>query len=368
MATIKKGVLILTPFFSPNIGGVETHLDDLVKALPQYRLYVLTYSPLTTATPYQTYEKYQNVEIHRFPWFGRNLFHSLEKYPLFDFLYLTPYLLLRSFIWMLLNHQHLSLIHSHGFNAAFIGNILAKLFRKKHLTSTHAVYDHINGPVIKLVAATLNSTDHILCLSESSRRQLLSWGVNPSKTSLFRYWIDLSYFAPQDIKPKNFTVLYVGRLIRKKGIHLLLKSASEFPHINFHFVGTGPESKTITEYSQKFSNIKFFSPVPNHQILKYFHQSSVFCYPSVYQEGFGRSVIEAVACGIPVIASNLGGLPEALTSDIAILIKPTTKNLTQAIKKISTDKNLYHSLQKNCRSYALKNFSSKNIKLITKYY
>ncbi len=370
MATIKKGVLILSPFFSPNLGGVETHLDDLVKELPKlYRVYVLTYSPLTTPnTKYQKYQRSPNLQIWRFPWLGHNLFHSLEKYPFFDFLYLTPYLLIRSLIWMISHHQSINIIHSHGFNAAFIGNILSKIFSKKHITSTHAVYDHIQGLSRFLVVSVLNSVDHILCLSQSSQKQLINWGITPSKTSLFRYWINLEYFKPTKFPPQKFTILYVGRLLAKKGIRLLLKLAPKFPHLDFHFVGTGPEAKTITTYSQKYPNIKFFGPIPNQQVLKYYHQSSIFCLPSLYQEGFGRVVIEATACGLPVIASNLGGLKEALTPEVAILVKPTLNNLAQAITKLSKNKKLYQSLQKNCRPYTLKNFSLKNLTLITKYY
>ena len=60
MTNNKKGILILTPFFSPNIGGVESHLDDLVTALDQqgYLVFVQTYSPLTTEKTLSKKEEY----------------------------------------------------------------------------------------------------------------------------------------------------------------------------------------------------------------------------------------------------------------------------------------------------------------------
>ena len=84
---MKPGVLILTPFYEPNVGGVETHLKDLtdyLKKTDRYRVYVLTYQPLTTKAKgaYSEGGKDDNVKIIRIPWIGFNLFHKLEPYPM----------------------------------------------------------------------------------------------------------------------------------------------------------------------------------------------------------------------------------------------------------------------------------------------
>jgi glycosyltransferase involved in cell wall biosynthesis len=364
MATIKKNILMITPFFHPNIGGVETHLSDLVAELSKnYQIFVHTYSPITTTNvKYNKFEKHKNLEIYRYPWFGKSLFHKLEKFPLFDFLYLTPYLFLRTFIWMLSNHQKINIIHSHGFNAAFCGLLLSKIFNKKHIISTHAIYDNINTSII--LKFTLNNSDHILCLSKASAQQLISWGINESKISVYKYWINLNIFKPIQKKVEEFSVLFVGRLIEKKGIKILVNTAKLLPNIQFLFIGTGP----LTNYLKnlKIKNIKFLGKIDNIDLPQYYSKYNIFCAPSMYEEGYGRVVMEAVACGTPVIASNRGGLPEALNSDVAILIKPTTINtLKKAILKMQKE---YQEYQEKCRSYALLNFSTKNLNLITKYY
>ena len=358
MAAIKPGVLIITPFFFPNIGGVETHLSDLTTELAKqnYQVYVQTYSPLTTPENYQPFEVSKNLYIRRYRWFGGNLFHILEKYPLLDFLYLTPYLFIRTFLWLIANHKKIQTIHSHGFNAAFIGVIFSKIFHLRHITSTHAIYDHIGNLSQKLVRYTLTQTDHILCLSNASKKQLISWGVNPAKVSTYRYWIDLDRFSPAKL-PNKFTFIFVGRLIVKKGINLYLKLAHQFPQFNFLVVGTGPELSTV----KKCPDVQYHGTNPQY------HFASALITPSLYAEGYGRVVMEAVACGLPVLASNLGGLPEALDNSVAILVKPSLKNFSQSIKKICQPE-IYQNLQKNCRQYALNKFSSKNISLITSWY
>lgn len=360
MATI-KGILILSPFFTPNIGGVESHLDDLVYELNRHKIksFVLTYSPLTTNTPYLSKEKRELCNIIRFPWFGYQLFPRLEKYPLVEFIYLTPYLFIRSFFWLLFNKQKISIIHSQGLNAAFIGNILAYIFNKKHLCSTHAVYENVSGISEKITKHILSHCHKILCLSKASIEQLKKWGVNEQKISLYRYWINLKNFIPSE-KSDIFKILFVGRLIAKKGIRVILKTASLLPDQQFIIVGNGPLENEVKIFSTKHKNIEFLGGIEYSQLPNIYQKASLFCIASQYPEGFGRVLMEAVASGLPVIGSNMGAIPEALDKSVSILFKPRTKNFVTHIKSLTQNKNIYNNLQKNCRSYAQKKFSNKN--------
>src|SRR3990167_5897303 len=133
----KPGVLILSPFFSPNIGGVETYLDDLCEYLikQNYRIYVVTYQPLTTRCKGLKVEKKGELEIRRITWFGHNWFHKLEPYPLLEFLYLMPYLFIYTFFFLLMSHKKIDVIHAHGITVAFITKFLVKIFKKRAVMS-----------------------------------------------------------------------------------------------------------------------------------------------------------------------------------------------------------------------------------------
>ena len=367
----KSGILILTPFFAPNIGGVETHLSDLVKELDSlgFSVYVHTYSPLTTTNvSWKSKETSNNTHIYRYSWIGKNLFHKLEKYPILDFLYLTPYLCLRTFFWMLSNHQKIIVIHSHGFNGAVAGNILKFFFKKKHITSTHALYNNLSNSITaKLTSFILNQTDVVLAQSVHSKDQLTRWGVKAKKISLYRYWIDSHKFNnKQSHLPKNFTVIFVSRLIIKKGTRIIIKLAKKLPKIKFIIIGTGPESDYISK--QKLSNINFLGKIDNHNLLKFYSTASVFIQPALYQEGFTRTIMEAVACSIPVIASNIGTIPEIVDDSVSILVKPSVNNFKSAILKLSKNRILLNQMKNNCIQYTKKYFSHNNIKLITQHY
>jgi glycosyltransferase involved in cell wall biosynthesis len=381
MAAIKpKNILILTPFFSPNIGGVETHLDDLVKKLDQlsYHVYVQTFSPITT--PGVSWKKYEqigeNIEIRRYFWFGRNLFHKIEKYPFFDFLYLTPYLFFRTFLWLLANSKKIDVIHAQGLNASLAGLLLKIIFKKRLITSIHAIYEtNPRSKTAKIISSILNYSDHILTLSKASQKELLSFSVIPKKLHVYRYWVQAANFYPMDkliaIKKTGledkFTVLFVGRLIKKKGVHLLVKIAKSLPNVNFVFIGSGPESTYLSSLSS-IDNIKYIGKIENNRLINHYNSADIFCIPSLYEEGFGRVVMEAVSCGLPVVGSNKGGISEALDSSVSILDKPTFKILKSNISKISQDKKMYKRLKSNTKRFSLNNFSDKNIELIIRYY
>ena len=89
---MSKNILILTTPFRPNIGGVETHLDDLITAGTKrgFNFSILTYQPLITKAWGRTIEKGDGFIIYRLPWIRMNLFLIFVKFPLFELLYLFP--------------------------------------------------------------------------------------------------------------------------------------------------------------------------------------------------------------------------------------------------------------------------------------
>ncbi len=375
------GILILTPFFSPNIGGVETHLDDLVETLDDrgYRVYVQTYSPLLKgAAKWEKFEKKgTNIEITRYRWIGQDLFYKLEKYPLLDFLYLTPYLLIRVLLFMLVNRKKIDVIHAQGINGALIGVVLKKLFGKRLLVSPQAIYGFKKGSfTTRMVKAILQRTDKVLGLTKLILDQFPEIGVDLHRMAAYRYWVNVDRFKPlnqEEARRKtflenNFTVLFVGRFVKMKGVELLVQIAKTTPEIQFAFVGYGPLEPLILSMSETHKNIHYLGEVKNTDLPLYYNVADIFCFPSQYDEGFGRVGMEAVACGVPVIGSNRGGIPDALDTTVSILVEPNFENFKSAFLELYNDREKLEKIKINCREYALKHFSPQNVELITMHY
>lgn len=246
------------------------------------------------------------------------------------------------------------------------------------MVSTHAVYGvDPFSKTAKRIKAILNKADCLLALSDASLNELREIGIESKKLRRFSYWVNLDLFKPfwdrvslrQEFGLKNsFSVLFVGRLTELKGVRHLVSVAKKLPEIEFIFIGTGPLADFLDREAHAVRNIKFMGAVPNQGLNRYYNAADVLCITSQYEEGFGRVVMEAVACGIPVVGSNKGGLKEALNDSVSILVEPTVENLTQAILKLYGDRGYYLRLKNNCRPYALEKFGEGNAGLITKAY
>lgn len=375
-------VLILTPFFSPNIGGVETHLDDLVDVLKDksFKSYVLTYQPLMSNIKAPTKEIKENVEIHRIEWF-RKLFYIFEPYPALDFLYLTPRLLIATFFF-LLNHKNIKVIHAQGINAACIAVLLKPIFKTKIIVSTHAVYE-FNGESLfaKITRYLFNNSDKILSLLNHSKKELIKLGIEENKIEPYTYWVDQQNFSSKnkiDAKkelnwePNKFQVLFVGRIIEKKGIKELIEAAKILNNknipIKINIIGTGDLDNYVKQNTQDLHNTEFIGKIDNKLLPQYFQATDVLIVPSTHEEGAGRVIMEALSCGTPVIGSNRGGIPEILDASVGELIEVSPENIVSAIEKMNSKINISQITAEKCRQYAEEKFSSNNAKIILESY
>ena len=380
--TIKKlGVLILTPFYEPNTGGVETHLKDLTDYLCSsggYEVCVVTYQPLTTRAKAPLFTKSGLLKVIRLPWVGCNFFHKLESCPLLEFLYITPVLFLAAFFFLLLNGKKVSVIHAQGLNAAFIGRLLAPLFSKRLVVSIHSIYNFDPfSKLARLIKWTLSGAHRVLTLSQASKTELIGIGLRAEQVGVYTYWVDQKHFSPIPKEAararlgwKNrFTVLFVGRLIEKKGADILLRAAEQMGEAAiFVFIGDGPFEETIKDASSKLPNVRHLGKVDNRSLPLYYSAADILCVPSKYEEGFGRVILEALSCGIPVVASSRGGIPEAVNETVGILVDADAASFKKAVLELYNDRDKLNILRNNCRNYALKRFGLRNAEIIIQAY
>ncbi len=149
--------------------------------------------------------------------------------------------------------------------------------------------------------------DHIFVASSVTKNSLLKVGIKPEKISVIPYGAPIDYFQPQAKTDKVFRALFVGRVGAHKGVHYLLQAWKELqlPDAELMLVGVNdfPDG-WLERYAEVF---RYIPSVPHASLNEYYSAANVLVFPSLL-EGFGMVLLEAMACGIPVIAtSNTGG-------------------------------------------------------------
>lgn len=150
----------------------------------------------------------------------------------------------------------------------------------------------------------------VISRSKAEETWLRSWGFH---TYLIQAGVDLKLFKPleKSISKEDKSeriILFVGRLEEAKGILLLLKAADYLPEeYRFVVLGSGRLSEIVRKHPRTF----FCQQVPHEDTAAYYQNADVFCLPS-YTECFPLSVLEAMACGVPVVATDVGDIKEMI--------------------------------------------------------
>lgn len=172
--------------------------------------------------------------------------------------------------------------------------------------------------------------DHIYVASSVTYRSLVDNGIEPKKITIIPYGSPVAYFNPR-IKPdKIFRAVFVGQITPRKGVHYLLQAWKELhlPEAELMLVGTDFFPKHwLHQYEEWFTHI---DSVPHASLQMYYTFGSVFVFPSLV-EGFGMVLLEAMACGLPIITTPNTAGPDIITDGIEGFIVPIRD--TEALKE-----------------------------------
>src|SRR3989344_1006904 len=172
-------ILLISPYFFPAVGGVETHLNDLCKYLKEKKniIFVRTYKAFGVKDRGETYEGDRFLKIHRLWWPDFNLIFILEKYSGLKFLYLFIGLFFDCLLFLFKKGKDIDIIQTHGFIAALIAVILGKIFNKKVVINTHVGFNLNDNFMTRIIRWTLLNSDKILVLTPSVKKSLTNLGV-----------------------------------------------------------------------------------------------------------------------------------------------------------------------------------------------
>jgi len=207
----------------------------------------------------------------------------------------------------------------------------------------------------------------------SSKKIVQLYDVDEKKIRIVPNGVDLKKFKPvkgcktvrHGIKVNNKQcVLFVGRLVPRKGLHFLIEAAKhvakESKETMFVVVGDGPLKNHLISYSRKqgvSDNFVFLGDVNDDLLPMLYNCADVFALPSI-QEGQGLALLEAQATAKPVVAFNVGGIREiVLHKETGLLVKPNSYELANAILNLLSDRSLREKMGFCGRKFVCKNFS-----------
>lgn len=283
----------------------------------------------------------------------------------------------------LLKKEKIDVIDGHwGDYGAVVAYLISKIYKKKYIATCHGsdvacgkddTPDILPEGTRSLVNVALENASYVIVESQSIASDVMRYcSKNPI---IVHYGLDLNIFKP--INKKLFekrTVISVGSLTNRKGYEYLLKAIKKVLEknntINFLIIGKGPEEQHIKQMIKELdilNNVSIIDFIPNEKLPDYYSSSEFFALASLH-EGFGIVFVEAMACGIPVVATNIAAVPEAVDGG-GILVEPRNSDqLAEAMLKLLEDESLRQELSRKALEHAKKFSIEKRIDKIEEIY
>lgn len=350
----KKSLLIITNLYpvpwGPNRASFNKQQFDLIAQNIPVKIVILL-----TWKEWLNHRKlcHSTNEIKYCPYFyipkvGRRL---VPFFQFFSLMFLVP--------WMK-KQQVTVLMASWGFPDAVAASMVNKFLRLPFFVKVHGTDVNEN---IKFSARTrlmrhwLNKAERIFCASKALADELSQQGIIKNKVLVNYNGVNPKIFYPEPNKTKNKAFVFVGSLITTKGVNELISAAiickQTHPDITLDILGEGPMKSVLADKINEHNLndiIKLQGSVPLPRVAEFIRNANVLVLPS-YREGVPNVLLESFACGTPVIATRVGGIPEVVNNDVGILVdEKNSEQLANAMiealdKDWCSEKILSHAAQ-----------------------
>ena len=272
----------------------------------------------------------------------------------------------------MVRHFNIDLIHAHFLlPPGLIGVCVGSLLGKKTVVTAHGsdLMIQTKNPILRnLIKFVIKKADYVLVVNQTLKEKALELGINPDKVYITPNAVDVEKFNPKNtelpsdvnINSDNQSMLFVGNLVFQKGVKYLLEAKKLMKSdVELVVVGDGPLRQELEMKVQddEIPDVVFIGARRDvDQIMPSF---DVFVLPSI-SEGFPITILEAMASGLPVVATNAGGISEVMNKYVGIMVNPANPTeLASALDKILENKKLMTDMGVAAREQALKYSSVK---------
>jgi glycosyltransferase involved in cell wall biosynthesis len=370
METISKRtykILMVAPQFKPLVGGYERAAERLSVALAR-RGHKVTVAAERRDPTWLQREACAGFEIIRLPCSFRRGLHTASA--------------LLSYAWFLIRHGRrydLFHVHQYGYHL-LISQVIGRLLNKPVVLKLTNTGPQGIGRTLELsrysraLIATHRQVDACIATTQTALHEAVRFGIPKHRIYLIPNGLDVNYYAPcssvdkQDLR-RSFSinaervVLYLGRLSEEKNPLGLLRAWAQICN-NVHstelvFVGSGPLSDTVKAHATSLGCAGSVRMVgDSNDVRSWYRMADIFVLPS-RNEGLSNSLLEAMACGLPVISTRVSGSQEIFAAaDVGELVENgDTDALANAMVAMLADEGRRKHCSQVARDYATREFS-----------
>jgi glycosyltransferase involved in cell wall biosynthesis len=254
-----------------------------------------------------------------------NLRRSAWKWLLVPAFVLGQYVAARR----LMKHRRIDAIHAHWLiPQGLIARNLGRRFACPYLVTSHGgdLFGLRGRLLTKLKSRVAADSSAMTVVSNAMREEAVRLGLLPPTLDVLPMGVDLRtrFIVAPDVVRSDNEIVFVGRLVRKKGLPHLLDALpailEQLPDTRLTIVGFGPEEKALRDQAQRLGieqHVDFVGPMAQHRLPEIYQRASVFVAPFVRegngdQEGLPVVVMEAIGCGCPVVVGDVAGIEDLL--------------------------------------------------------
>jgi glycosyltransferase involved in cell wall biosynthesis len=197
----------------------------------------------------------------------------------------------------------------------------------------------------KLILWAARRAAGIIAVSRALKDRLVDLGVGYDKVTVLPNSVDLELFHPIDrpawrrrLGLTGTTLLSVGQLIELKGHDIAIRALADLPKVHLLIAGAGEQERVLKRLANSLGlsdRVRFLGAVPQEDLKIYYGVADALVLASS-REGLASVLLEAMACGTPVIASDVGGTPEVIAATEAgvLMQERTPQGLVEAFQKL----------------------------------
>ncbi|MCJ1255944.1 Phosphatidylinositol N-acetylglucosaminyltransferase gpi3 subunit [Lignoscripta atroalba] len=349
---------MVSDFFFPQPGGVESHIYQLSTKLIDrgHKVVIITHAyEGRTGIRYLT----NGLKVYHVPFFV--IYRESTMPTVFSFFPIFRNIIIREEIEIVHGHASLSsLCHEAILHARTMG--LRTVF------TDHSLFGFADAASIltnKLLKFTLSDVDHVICVSHTCKENtVLRASLDPLMVSVIPNAVVAENFRPLSYNPSSketigatqyarppppppqhvgphdiITIVVISRLFYNKGTDLLIAAIPRIlasdPNVRFIIAGSGPKAIDLEQMLERRvlqDRVEMLGPVRHEEVRDVMVRGHIYLHPSL-TEAFGTVIVEAASCGLYVVCTRVGGIPEVLPQHMTAFAKPEEDDLVAATLK-----------------------------------